>query len=54
MSADAHAVDRQCAPMTATAVMEEPVSADRAKNVPKTLTAAVAALVIAGNAVLRV
>merc|ERR1711973_1008117 len=51
------AANRQCAPMTATAVMEEPVSADRAKNVPKTLTAAhmaVIELVITGNAVLRV
>merc|ERR1712219_88965 len=49
--------NRQCAPMTATAVMEGPVSADRAKNVPKTLTAAhmaVIELVITGNAVLRV
>merc|ERR1711973_393688 len=51
------AANRQCAPMTATAVMEEPVSADRAKNVSKTLTAAATAvieLVITGNAVLRV
>merc|ERR1711973_754832 len=51
------AANRQCAPMTATAVMEEPVSADRAKNVPKTLTAAhmaVIELVITGNVVLRV
>merc|ERR1711973_1028026 len=47
------AANRQCAPMTATAVMEEPVSADRAKNAPKTLTAAVVMLVITGNAVLR-
>merc|ERR1711973_904295 len=51
------AANRQCAPMTATAVMEEPVSADRAKNVPKTLTAAhmaVIELVITDNAVHRV
>merc|ERR1719385_543246 len=51
------AANRQCAPMTATAVMEEPVSADRAKNVSKTLTAAATAvieLVITGNAVHRV
>ena len=51
------AANRQCAPMTATAVMEEPVSADRAKNVPKTLTAAhmvVIELAITGNAVRRV
>jgi len=47
------AANRQCAPMTATAVMEEPVSADRAKNVPKTLTAAVVMLVITDSAVLR-
>merc|ERR1719295_1369564 len=51
------AANRQCAPMTATAVMEEPVSADRAKSVLKTLTAAHMAViepVITGNAALRV
>jgi len=48
------AVNRQCAHMTVIVVMEEPVSADRARNAQPILTAAVVVLVITDSAGLHV
>ena len=48
------AANRQRAPMTVIVVMEEAVSADRAKNAEWTLTAAVLVLVITANVAIPV
>ena len=48
------AVNPQCAPMTVIVAMEEPVSADRAKNAQWTLTAAAVGSVIMVNVVIPV